>query len=104
MGLLLIWDDVHRHAGGSPTTTIRRIRSKNAAERKRQEALIQKNWFTESWLIEISGDGIYNRVEREIDTKVNVLVEMTDNHSRTKDYEDTISISINSVRVSNETE
>jgi len=66
MGLLMIWDDIHRHInpGGK--------RSKRAREWLEQH--IEDNWFTETWFLKV-GEKI---IEKKINKKHNVICKQND--------------------------
>jgi len=63
MGLLMIWDDIHRHIGKPGGR-----RSKRAREWLDQH--IEDNWFSEHWMLKV-GEEI---LEKKINTKHDVLV------------------------------
>jgi len=84
MGLLMIWDDIHRHIkpGGK--------RSKRAREWLNQH--IEDNWFSENWMIKFGNEIL----EKKIQTKHKVLVQQ--NKMSVKKVLDGIKINVNFIK------
>lgn len=82
MGLLMIWDDIHRHIGGK--------RSERAREWLNQH--IEDNWFSENWMIKVGNEIL----EKKIQTKHKVLVQK--NKMSVKKLLDDIKIDVNFIK------
>jgi len=86
MGLLLIWDDIHRHIG-YPSGG---VRSRRAREQLNQH--IEDNWFSENWMIKVGNEIL----EKKIQTKHKVLVQQ--NKMSVKKVLDDIKIDVNFIK------
>lgn len=85
--------------GNGSKATFRRRSKKN---RERDAELIKNNWFTENWVIEVSGIDIYSKVETSVDTKQNVLVKFVDSDVTNRLEEQHLEVLIDNVRVNGE--
>lgn len=86
--------------GGTGSKATFRRRSKR--NRERDEELIKNNWFTENWVIEVSGVDIYSKMETSVDTKQNVLVKFVNSDITKRLEEQHLEVLIDNVRVNGE--
>lgn len=59
----------------------------------------QEEEFVEKWVIEVSGIDIYNKVEKEIDMKPNIIVKVGDKEVRLDRDDSNMKVTVEQVRV-----